>query len=306
MVRARLRTGFTNVPDVTGIELPHPVGFVFGGGGSLGAAQVGMLRALAEVDVRPDLVVGTSVGALNGAMLADDPEHGVERLSELWPTIRKEQVFPGKAWRRLIGLRSRRTYLVESDALGDLVRSQLRASTFKQLALPFGAVTVDIATAEAVVITTGLVAPAIVASAAIPGVYAPVWRNGRNLYDGGLVANVPMRQALALGARSLVVLDCSFPGRGWDLPDTLGDVFAFVLAVASRQQAALELPEVAKEVPVVYLPGPKRERINPLDFSRTEALIAGAYEASVPFLADLVIDGNGLYGSLSAPQTLVE
>jgi NTE family protein len=151
-----------------------------------------------------------------------------------------------------------------------------------------------------------LVVPAIVASTAIPGVYPPVWRNGRTLYDGGLVANVPMRQAMALGARSLVVFDCSYPGRSWDLPETMAEVLAWVLTVSARQQAALELPAIAQEVPVVYLPGPALRRISPLDFSHTEELMREAYEASHDFLAGLRVDGNGLYGSLYSPRTQVE
>ncbi len=288
------------------IDLPQPVGFVLGGGGSFGAAQAGMLLALHEAGVRPDLVVGTSVGALNGSLLADDPEHAAARLAKLWPDMRRERVFPGRAWQQLRTLRSSRTFLFDSDSLGELVRSQLTASTFSQLALPFGAVTVDAETAEPVVLTSGLVAPAVVASASIPGVLPPVWHNGRTLYDGGLVANVPMRQAVALGAKSLVVLDCAFPGRGWRLPETMGDVLLFVLTVAARQQAALELPMVSAEMPVVYLPGPQVKRISPLDFSHSRELLRGAHEVSRQFLAGLRVHGPGLYGSLHAPRTVVE
>ena len=288
------------------MELPGPVGFVLGGGGSLGAMQAGMLRAAYEAGLRPDIVVGTSVGALNGALLADDPDNAVERLSALWPTVRKEHVFPGKRWKQFATLRSSRTFVFDSSALADFATQHLRADTFAQLRLPFGAVAVDAETAEPVVLTTGLVVPAIVASTAIPGVYPPVWHNGRTLYDGGLVANVPMRQTLALGARSLVVFDCSYPGRSWDLPETMAEVLAWVLTVSARQQAALELPAIAQEVPVVYLPGPALRRISPLDFNHTAVLMRDAYEASRDFLAGLRVDGNGLYGSLYSPRTQVE
>jgi NTE family protein len=290
---------------VAPLSLPRPIGFVFGGGGSLGAMQAGMLRAVYETDLRPDLVVGTSVGALNGALLADDPAHAVERLSALWPSVRREQVFPGKRWKQFATLRSARTFVFDSGALADFAARHLRADTFDQLQLPFGAVAVDATTADPVVLTSGLVVPAIVASTAIPGVYPPVWRNGRTLYDGGLVANVPMRQALALGARSLVVFDCSYPGRSWDPPDTMAEVLAWVLTVSARQQAALELPSVVKEVPVIYLPGPPLRRISPLDFTHTNELMEEAYEASQRFLTGLHVDGNGLYGSLYSPTTQV-
>ena len=136
--------------------------------------------------------------------------------------------------------------------------------------------------------------------------YPPVWHNGRTLYDGGLVANVPIRQALDLGAKSLVVLDCNFPSRSWAVPDKLGDVLGFVMLVVARQQAALELPAAAAHVPVVYLPGPEVQRISPLDFSNTAVLLEEARETSRAFLRDVRVDGPGLYGSLYAPRSNVE
>ena len=293
-------------PGAVAIDLPHPVGFVLGGGGSLGAAQVGMLQALAAAGLSPDLVVGTSVGALNGAVLAEDPEHAHTRLAELWASVRKEHIFPGRVWSQVRTLRSSRTFIYDNANLWDYVHANLRVSTFDQLTLPLGVVTTDVETAEAVVLTTGLVAPAVVASASIPGVFPPVWHNGRTLYDGGLVANVPIRQALDLGAKSLVVLDCNFPSQSWALPEKIGDVLQFVLLVVSRQQAALELPAAAALVPVVYLPGPKLRKMNPLDFSKTAPLLDGARKLSAAFLRDLHVDGPGLYGSLHAPVTRVE
>lgn len=265
-----------------------------------------MLQALAGTGVRPDVVVGTSVGALNGAVLAEDPEGAHERLAQLWAEVRKEDVFPGHLWRHIRTYQVSRTFIYDNSALWDYVHANLRASTFDQLAVPFGAVTTDAETAEAVVLTRGLVAPAVVASASIPGVYPPVWHNGRTLYDGGLVANVPIRQALDLGAKSLVVLDCNFPGQPWRELEKMSDVLEFVFLVVARQQAALELPAAAARVPVLYLPGPEVRRVSPLDFSSTAELLNGARESSAMFLRDLRIEGPGLYGSLHAPRTTIE
>lgn len=265
-----------------------------------------MLQALAGTGVRPDVVVGTSVGALNGAVLAEDPEGAHERLAQLWAEVRKEDVFPGHLWRHIRTYQVSRTFIYDNSALWDYVHANLRASTFDQLAVPFGAVTTDAETAEAVVLTRGLVAPAVVASASIPGVYPPVWHNGRTLYDGGLVANVPIRQALDLGAQSLVVLDCNFPGQPWPVLDKMSDVLEFVFLVVARQQAALELPAAAARVPVLYLPGPEVRRVSPLDFSSTAELLAGAHDTSATFLRDVRVEGPGLYGSLHAPRTTVE
>jgi len=113
------------------------------------------------------------------------------------------------------------------------------------------------------------------------------------------VANVPMRQALAMGARSLVVLDCSFPGHMPDPPGTIAEVLLYTAMVTMRSQAVLEAPLVAAEVPVVYLPGPEPHPVSPLDFHHTGMLIEGAYEAARSFLDDLDVTGPGLYGSPS-------
>jgi hypothetical protein len=109
-----------------------------------------------------------------------------------------------------------------------------------RLPLPFGAVTTDLATAAPHVITAGPLLPALLASAAIPAIYPPVDYDGRLLCDGGVVANVPMRQALAMGARSLVVLDTAFPGHLPPPPQTAADAVFYTVFVTMRTQAVLD------------------------------------------------------------------
>lgn len=278
--------------------LARPVGFVLGGGGSLGASQVGMLQALAEQRVTPDLVVGSSVGSLNGAIVALDPVGAANRLSHAWARLTRNMVFPGGLLAQARTLQRTRTNLFPSSGLAAVITSFLgTATSFAELALPFGAVTTDVATAQPYMISSGPLLPALLASAAIPALYPPVDHDGRRLYDGGVVANVPMRQALAIGARSLVVLDCTFPGHLPPQPETAADAVFYTVFVTMRAQAVLEAPIAAAEVPVVYLPGPSLRRISPLDFSYTDALIEEAYSAARPFLEKLRIDGPGLYGS---------
>jgi len=125
----------------------------------------------------------------------------------------------------------------------------------------------------------------------------PVQLGSLLLYDGGLVANVPMRQALAMGARSLVVLDCSFPGHLPGPPGTIAEVLLYTAMVTTRSQAVLEAPLAAAGVPIIYLPGPAPQRMSPLDFHHTGTLIGGACEAARSFLDDLDVTGPGLYGS---------
>ena len=181
-----------------------------------------------------------------------------------------------------------------STVIADFLGAEL---TFADLALPFAAVTTDIATARPHVLRDGLLLPALLASSAIPGIFPPVELGSQRLYDGGLVANVPMRQAVAMGARSLVVLDCNFPGSIPEVSGSIAEVVFYTVLVTIRSQAVLEAPLVAADVPVVYLHGPEPLRVSPLDFRQTGTLIETAYEAARAFLDKLHISGPGLYGS---------
>ncbi|WP_236788850.1 patatin-like phospholipase family protein [Amycolatopsis sp. GM8] len=279
------------------VVLPRPVGFVFGGGGSLGAMQVGMLRALDEHGIRADLVAGTSVGSLNGAVLAHEPDDAVRRLPEIWSHMTRHEAFPGGVFGQVRTLRHAKTHLFPNTGLATIIREHLgESTTFDDLKLPFGVVTTDVDTAEPRLIRSGELLPTLLASAAIPGIYPPVEVDGRLLYDGGLVANVPMRQALSMGARSLVVLDCAFPGQIPSPPHTFAEVLMYTAMISMRNQAVLEAPIAAAAVPVVYLPGPVPVRLSPLDFSHTAQLRTNAYEAARRYLDELVVEGPGLYG----------
>ncbi len=221
-------------------------------------------------------------------------------MSHSWARTTRKQVFPGGLLAQARTLRQSKTHLFPNTGLATMIADFVHpATTFADLTLPFAAITTDVATAAPHMIRAGPLLPALLASAAIPGIYPPVEHDGRRLYDGGVVANVPLRQALAMGARSLVVLDCTFPGHLPKPPDTLAEALLFTAIITMRLQAALEAPLAAAEVPLVYLPGPVLHRVSPLDFDHTDVLVADAYEAAQTFLAALHVDGPGLYGSPS-------
>ncbi|MER6669003.1 patatin-like phospholipase family protein [Amycolatopsis japonica] len=288
---------------MTALNLPQPIGFVLGGGGSLGAMQVGMLRALTEAGVAPDLVVGTSVGSLNAAVLALGGESS-GRLDRIWSRMTRHEAFPGGVLSQVRTLRHSKTNLFPNTGLAAIVDEHIGEGVrFEDLALPLGVVATDVDTAEPLLIRSGPVLAPLLASCAIPGIYPPVPFGERMLYDGGLVANVPMRQALDMGAKSLVVLDCAFPGKMPGTPQTFAEVMMFTAMISMRNQAVLEAPIAAAEVPVVYVPGPKPVRVSPLDFSHTAALTAEAYDAAKTYLGELSVDGPGLYG---APGLVVD
>jgi NTE family protein len=281
--------------------LPRPLAFVFGGGGAYGAVQMGMVRALAETDLRPDLVVGTSVGSLNGLMIAADPERGPQVLAELWPQIERRDVFPGNLLTQAISAGSNRPYLYSSGPLTDLLAAHAPVTSIEDLAIPFVAVATDLDTGQRVEIDSGDVRSALLASSAIPGVFPWVERDGRRLVDGGLVANVPIEVAFARGAKSVVVLDCGRFGMEGRWAESLISVVVQAVQIASRQQIVRDL-QVAERIPVVYLPAPALISSSMLDFTHTETLAARAYEESASMLSALALTPDalepGLYGSL--------
>jgi NTE family protein len=285
------------------LDLPRPVAYVLGGGAAFGAVQVGMLRALEEVGMRPDLVVGTSVGSLNGAVVAHNPRGAAERLRPIWASMTTDAVFPGGWLTRLRTLQTAKGWISTDAGLGAIIEAHLPVRQFDGLALPYAAVVADFATGEALMVDEGDLRPAVMASCAIPGVFPPVQHLGRTLVDGGLVANVPVVQALRMGAASVVVLDCGLWGIEDQLPVTLVETMLRVSAMVVRQQLVHDLPLVTAQVPVVYLPGPYPMASSPLDFGRSVTLAASAYAAARPFLSVVHVQGPGLYG---APPLLAD
>ncbi|MGH9019193.1 MAG: patatin-like phospholipase family protein, partial [Acidimicrobiales bacterium] len=248
----------------------------------------------------PDLVVGTSVGSLNGAVVALKPEGAANRLSHAWAKITRQDVFPGGLLAQARTLQRTKTHLFPHTGLAAVIAEFVGdRSSFDALELPFAAVAMDAATATPHAMTSGPLPSALLASAAIPGIFPPVVRDGRTLYDGGVVANVPLQQALDMGAKSLVVLDCTFPGHLLPPPQSFAETLLFTAMVTMRSQTTLAAPMAAAHVPVVYLPGPDVCRCSPLNFDATLVLIETAYDVSLAFLGALEVDGPGLYGSPS-------
>lgn len=258
-----------------------------------------MLEALGEAGITPDLVAGTSIGAINGALVAADPIGAAHRLSHLWHSVDNKDVLPGGVFRRILTILRSRVNILDTPDIGQLVGDEIGTTDIPDLALPYIAMSIDADTTELVTIDRGPVLTAMLASSAIPAIFPPVRWEGRDLYDGGLAANLPVRQAMTLGARSMVVLDCAFPGQPLKRPGNLIEAALYSMAVGMRHQADRDLPTVAADVPVIYLPGPRPRTISPLDFSAARPLISGAYEVARSFLERVSIDGPGLYDARS-------
>src|SRR5687767_4963674 len=187
--------------------------FVLSGGASLGAIQVGMLRALAAHDIRPDVIVATSVGAVNGAFLAcrDFGAKAIDELAELWLGVRRGQIFPVEPFTGLLGFLGARRNLVPGGALRRLIRKHIDCERLEDAGTPLHVIACDVLNGEEVRISEGPLVEAIMASAAIPGVLPPVERDGRVLVDGGVMNNTPITHAVDLGADEFFVLPTGGP-----------------------------------------------------------------------------------------------
>jgi NTE family protein len=184
--------------------------FVLAGGGSLGAAQVGMLAELTAAGERPDLIVGVSAGAINAAFFAADPSpRTVDAMATLWRSITTRRAL-GLSWRSLLGLVGLRDHVASPHSLRSLLASGLGYRDFSAAAVPLHVVCAELATGSEVVLSSGSVVEAVLASAAIPGVFPPVLVAGDWLVDGAIAANTPIAAAIRLGATRLVVLPAGF------------------------------------------------------------------------------------------------
>lgn len=263
--------------------------FVFAGGGSLGSIQVGMLRALAANDVAPDMVVGSSVGALNAAYYASAPTaEGVERLANIWLGLRQEDVFP-ISWRTMLGLLLRRDFLVPADGLRGLIDAYLPYRNLEDAELPVHVVATDILSGELVVLSKGSASHAILASTAIPAAFPPVLLERRYLADGAITSSTPAMVAVGLGARRLIVLPTGYgcalesPPRG----AIASALHALTLLIA--RQLLHELNGLAPDIDFCVAPPLCPLRNSPYDFSMTAELIDRAADSTNEWIA-----GGGL------------
>lgn len=190
--------------------------FVLSGGASLGAVQVGMLQALAENGIRPDLLVGTSVGAINAAYVAGHPEpEALGELEELWASMRFGRVFPVNPATAMRGLLARRNHLINPAGLEGLLARHLPYARLEDAKIPVHVVVTELLTGRERLLSTGPAVPALLASAAIPAIYPPVSIDGEVYVDGGVAANAPISHAVELGADTVYVLptgySCALP-----------------------------------------------------------------------------------------------
>src|SRR5438876_763289 len=192
---------------VTSGAAARPVAFVLGGGGHLGSAEVGMLRALLTNGVEPDIVVGTSVGALNGAAIAASPTlASIDALTAAWARLTRDKLFAGSFLSGATRIVRTRTHLHSNGPLRELLERLLPVTTFEALTVPFQCVAACIERAAEQWFDRGPLVEPILASCAVPGILPPVEIGGEHYVDGGIVNSIPIERAVTLGAREIYVL----------------------------------------------------------------------------------------------------
>ncbi len=257
-----------------------------------------MLRALSEAGVVPDLILGTSVGAINGAMFAKDPgEAGVARLSELWQRLATSDVFGGSLLPQLATLVRTRTHLQRHGPLRRLLQEQLGTSRIEELTLPFQCVAASVERAAEHWFRSGPLVDAVLASSAVPGLLPAVLIDGEHFLDGGLVASIPVDRAIALGARTVYVLQVGRVEAPLHPPRHPLEVAVVAFEIARRHRFATTMASLPEGVDVHVLPTggqplsfSDRRQFRYRDFGSVPGKIMAAYVASRSYLTDLGLD----------------
>lgn len=258
--------------------------FVLSGGASLGSIQVGMAQALFDEGIRPDLVVGTSVGAINGAWLAG--ERPIDDLIALWRSLRTRQIFPLRPLTGFRGFIGRSPNLVPNSGLRSLLERHVPFAALEDAAIPFSVIVADVSTGEEVRLDRGPAVDAILASAAIPGVFPPVAIGGRWFIDGGIVDNTPISQAIAAGATDVWVLSTGYSCALPTPPRSAVAMALHGLAMLVEQRFIAETSRRTYPVPVHLIPPPCPISVTPMDFSQSGQLMDRARRGTAQWIAN--------------------
>ena len=274
----------------------------------MGAIQVGMLRALYERDIAPDLIVGSSVGAVNGAFIASRPftPATADELADVWRRIGRGQVFPLNPLTGFLGFFGARRNLVPDAALRNLLAAHIEFERLGQAAVPFHVITTDVLTGAEVRLSRGPALDAVMASAAIPGIFPPVDWGRRHLMDGGVANHAPLSDALELGAERVYILSTGFACDLTEPPHGALGMLLHSMSLLLMRRLRVEIELLADRAELIVLPPPCPAGASPIDFSRSDELIAGGLDQSRRYLDVLEIGkiedpASGLAPALATP-----
>ena len=260
--------------------------FVLSGGAALGAIQAGMLSALYEREIRPDLVVGTSVGAINAAFIASRPQtlDTAGELAEIWRGIGRGDVFPLNPVAGFLGFFGARDHLVPDAGLRRLLEEHLEFERLQDAAIELHVIATDVLSGTEMRLSRGNALEAVMASAAIPGVFAPVPWHGKELMDGGVANNAPITHALEMGAETVYVLPT---GTACDLDEPPHGALGMLLHSMNllvMRRLLVEIDLLKDHAQLIVLPPPCPLRISSMDFGHADELIREGHASAADHL----------------------
>lgn len=259
---------------------------VFGSGGARGWAHIGVLKAFRELDFKPDIVAGTSIGSIAAAVYAAGALDQFLKFSKDIDWFKATQLF--------VEFGVHRAGLIEGRKVTEFISSLIPVSTIEELPIPYAAVATDLETSEEVVFKSGSLIEAMRASISMPGVFTPVRSRGRYLVDGGLVNPLPINVVKAMGANRVVAVninnnlqcptaDASPRKKTGGLSDKINlfDVFTRSLRIAEDKISL----ECIRNNPPDILIEPAVGDISTMDFNRAEDAVQAGYEATLTALS---------------------
>lgn len=262
---------------VSPVASPARTAFVFAGGGSLGAVHVGMLKALTRHGLRPDFVVGASVGAINATYFAFEPSlPGVLRLERIWERLSRKDVFPFSLTNSLLSLVGKRDYFVTPAGLQSLIEAELPNRRLEDTVIPCHVIATDLLSGTETAFTSGAVLPALVASAAIPALFPPVQLHGRYLVDGGVASNTPISAAIRLGATRIIVLPTGMSCAIDAPPHGAVAIALHAVNLLVMQQLVNDMDRLRHGAQLIVVPPLCPLTTTPYDFSHSGELIRRA------------------------------
>jgi len=264
------------------------IAFVLSGGASLGAIQVGMLQALSERHILPDAVFGASAGAFNAAWVAGDPTlAGLDELAQIWISLRRNDIFPLRPVTGLLGFLGRRSSLVSADGARSLVARHVRFERLEDAPIPLCVIATEVISGKEIALTRGDAVDAILASAAIPGVFPPVVINERLLMDGAVVNNTPISNAIDAGATRIYVLPTSYACTLTEAPSSALAVTLQAISLLVQQRLIEDVKELEGAVDLRVIPPLCPLAIAPTDFTHARELIDEARVRAGHWLDDI-------------------
>jgi len=258
--------------------------FVFSGGGSLGAIQVGMLRVLLAYGLKPDFVVGASVGAINASYFASAPDAECVARLEHMSGLRRADIFPFSLTSGF-GLVRHRGYIVDPSKLRRVVETNLPCSRIEDAKIPLHIM----ATTQqgiGIRLSSGSAVDAILASTAIPGVFPAVDINGEALMDGAVAANTPVRLAADLGASRIIILPTGYACALKEPPKGAIARALHAITLMIAWQLIYELERMPQDIQVHLVPTLCPLAVSPFDFSKSKELIERAAQSTQKWIEE--------------------